>query len=133
MRRLNRREYRNTLRELLGVEIDVNELPADTGTGGFDTSGTNLFMSSDQFEQYLALGREALDEAFDRQAHASTIKKQRFEAEEVVDRVRSNLQKRIESYRQYMLWTKAVDQAAERPENRAAAAEIRNSLKNQPP
>ena len=58
MRRLNRREYRNTLRELLGVEIDVSELPADTGTGGFDTAGANLFMSSDQFEQYLALGRE---------------------------------------------------------------------------
>ena len=74
MRRLNRREYRNTLRELLGVEIDVNELPADTGTGGFDTAGSNLFMSSDQFEQYLALGREALDEAFDRHAHAATTK-----------------------------------------------------------
>ena len=59
-----------TLRELLGVEINVSELPADVGTGGFDTVGSNLFMSSNQFEQYLALGREALDEAFERQAAA---------------------------------------------------------------
>ena len=36
MRRLNRREYKNTLKELLGVEINVSELPGDTGTGGFD-------------------------------------------------------------------------------------------------
>jgi len=48
MRRLNRREYKNTLRELLGVEINVADLPADTGTGGFDSSGSNLFMSANQ-------------------------------------------------------------------------------------
>ena len=57
MRRLNRREYKNTLRELLGVEINVAELPGDTGTGGFDTVGSNLFMSANQFEQYQSLGR----------------------------------------------------------------------------
>ena len=133
MRRLNRREYGNTLRELLGVEIDVGELPPDTGTGGFDTIGTNLFMSSNQFDQYLALGREALVEAFERVAHASTNKKQRFEAEDVVDRVKANLQNRIELRRKYNIWTKAVDAAAERPENREAAAEIRKGMKNQPP
>ena len=64
MRRLNRREYKNTLRELLGVEINVAELPSDTGTGGFDTGGANLFMSANQFEQYQSLGFHALDEAF---------------------------------------------------------------------
>jgi cytochrome c553 len=46
MRRLNRREYKNTLRELLGVDINVAELLGDTGTGGFDTFGSNLFMSA---------------------------------------------------------------------------------------
>jgi hypothetical protein len=41
LRRLNRREYHNTIRVLLGVEYNVSELfPAD-GTGGaeFDTNG----------------------------------------------------------------------------------------------
>ncbi len=32
MRRLNRREYKNTLRELLGVDISVSELPATPAT-----------------------------------------------------------------------------------------------------
>lgn len=62
MRRLNRREFENTLRDLLGVEIDAKTLPTDLGTAGFDTAGGSLFMSSDQFEQYLNLARAALDE-----------------------------------------------------------------------
>lgn len=67
MRRLNRREYQNTIRELLGVEVDVRDLPKDGGAGGFDTVGSALFMSSDQFEQYLALGRKALEAAYAKQ------------------------------------------------------------------
>ncbi|MFT5466375.1 MAG: hypothetical protein ACI8UO_001475 [Verrucomicrobiales bacterium] len=63
MRRLNRREYRNTIQQLLGVEIDVGELPDDANSGGFDTAGGSLFFSSDQFEQYLRIARQALDEA----------------------------------------------------------------------
>jgi hypothetical protein len=60
VRRLNRREYRHTLRDLLGVDVDTSSLPADTGTGSFDTIGSGLFMSSDQLEQYLAIGRTAI-------------------------------------------------------------------------
>jgi hypothetical protein len=75
MRRLNRREYKNTLRELLGVKINVAELPSDSGTGGFDTAGQNLFMSATQIEQYQSLGREALEEAFALQAAALDWKK----------------------------------------------------------
>ena len=51
MRRLNRREYKNTLRELLGVDVNVSDLTGDSGAGGFDTVGANLFMSANQFEQ----------------------------------------------------------------------------------
>ena len=50
MSRLNRREYRNTLRELLGVEINVSQLPADHGLSNFDTNGASLFFSSNQLE-----------------------------------------------------------------------------------
>ena len=66
MRRLNRREYKNTIRDLLDVDLDVRDLPADGGAGTFDTTGSSLFMSSDQFEQYLALGRRAIEEHFAR-------------------------------------------------------------------
>lgn len=64
MRRLNRREYENTIYDLLGVKVDAEDLPADTSSDGFDTTGASLFFSSDQFEQYLNLGRRALDETF---------------------------------------------------------------------
>lgn len=63
MRRLNRREYVNTIQILLGVRVNVDGLPADTNPGGFDTSGGALFFSSDQFEQYLKVARRALDQA----------------------------------------------------------------------
>ena len=66
MRRLNRREYRNTIEHLTGVNLDVSSLPSDGGAGTFDTVGASQFISSDQFEQYLKLGRIAIDEVFER-------------------------------------------------------------------
>ncbi|MEM1293811.1 MAG: DUF1592 domain-containing protein [Verrucomicrobiota bacterium] len=63
MRRLNRREYQNSIESLLGVRIEVEDLPDDANSGGFDTNGASLFFSADQFEQYLALARRALDSA----------------------------------------------------------------------
>ena len=83
MRRLNRREYENTIESLLGVKIDASDLPDDANPGGFDTNGSALFFSSDQFEQYLALGRHALDLATST-AKQPPLKKTRFEAEEIV-------------------------------------------------
>jgi hypothetical protein len=78
MRRLNRREYKNTIRDLLGVKIVVRDLPSDGGSGSFDTVGSSLFMSSDQFEQYLDLGRRALDEHFARMGPAQAPQPQKL-------------------------------------------------------
>lgn len=61
MRRLNRREYANTIEALLGVRPDVSNLPDDQATAsGFDTQGASLFFSSDQLEQYLATAEQTL-------------------------------------------------------------------------
>ena len=130
MRRLNRREYRNTLRELLGVKINVSELPSDTGTGGFDTAGSNLFMSGNQFEQYQTLGREALDEAFERQAAASIEKKFHYEAETSTPIVEKFVAHQIDARERAQQWVKAVEEAAARPENAEIVAEIRKVSKN---
>ena len=74
VRRLNRREYQNTLESLLGFRPDVSTLPADDGTGGFDTSGASLFFSADQFEQYRATAMAALKTALaDRKKPRSTV------------------------------------------------------------
>ena len=65
MRRLNKREYANTMRELLGVAVDTTRLPADGTLDGFDTIGDAQFMSIPQFETYLELARVALDRVLD--------------------------------------------------------------------
>ncbi len=130
MRRLNRREYRNTLRELLGVEINVSELPSDTGTGGFDTVGSNLFMSGNQFEQYQTLGREALDEAFERQAAAGIEKKFHYEAETTTPIVEKFVAHQMDAKERAQQWVKAVEAAAAKPENADIVAKIRKESKN---
>lgn len=62
-RRLNRFEYQNTVRDLLGVQIDIVSLfPADGAGGeGFDTDGGALFLSAIQIEKYLEAADLAID------------------------------------------------------------------------
>lgn len=63
-RRLNREEYRHSIRELLGVDYDVNEeFPADDTGYGFDTIGDVLNMSPVLFEKYLAAADEIMSKA----------------------------------------------------------------------
>lgn len=132
MRRLNRREYKNTIRDLLGVDLRVNELPADGGAGTFDTVGSSLFMSSDQFEQYLALGRQALDEHFARFIAPPPAKelKVHIEAENNKERIIKGLRERTDARDRYLKWTAAVEAAAARPENAALVAKIRSEKPN---
>lgn len=61
VRRLNRVEYQNTIRDLLGIEVDFHEmLPADTSANGFDTSGAAMHVSSFLMEKYLEAADTAL-------------------------------------------------------------------------
>lgn len=130
MRRLNRREYKNTLRELLGVEINVAELPPDGGSGAFDTVGSNLFMSANQIEQYQALGREALEEAIAWQTAASVTKKLHYEGETTTPKVRDFVKYQIDARERAQKWVKAVDDAAAKPENKEIVAKLRTEFPN---
>ncbi|HEX8910882.1 MAG TPA: DUF1592 domain-containing protein [Humisphaera sp.] len=126
MRRLNRREYRNTIRDLLGVEVDARDLPADGGAGTFDTVGSNLFMSGDQFEAYLALGRRAIDEHLARAVPSSPSRTLHVEVEaQTTPRVAKALKDREDARDRYLRWTAAVDAAAARPQNAEAAKAVR--------
>lgn len=130
MRRLNRREYKNTLRELLGVDVNVSDLPADGG-GGFDTVGANLFMSANQFEQYQLIGREAMEEAFAWQAAAGVEKKLHYEGETTTPVVRKFVDYQIDAQKRAQNWVKAVEEAAAKPENKDIVAKIRKESKNE--
>ena len=130
MRRLNRREYKNTLRDLLGIDLPVNELPADGGAGAFDTVGASLFMSSDQFERYLALGRQAIDEHFIRFGQPTKTLKVHLEAEDyATPRITQSYAERVDCHDRYVAWTKAVDAAAAKPENDAIVTAIQAEKK----
>ncbi len=64
LRRLNRIEYQNTIRELLAVELDFNDLlPEDQQAGGFDNNGEALAVSTEQMQAYLAAARRAINAA----------------------------------------------------------------------
>jgi mono/diheme cytochrome c family protein len=64
LRRLNRAEYENTVRDLLGVDLDLKELlPPDTVVNGFDNGAEALHVSSFLMEQYLEAADKVLDAA----------------------------------------------------------------------
>ena len=127
MRRLNRREYQNTIKSLTGVSLNVESLPADGGAGSFDTVGASQFISSDQFEQYLELGRTAVDEAFARHsamAKPSTVF--RVEPEKTVNVEHLEMIKKMEErLAQVKPWMDSVDKAVKAPENEAIMAQFR--------
>ena len=125
LRRLNRREYANTLRELLGVTVDVTALPSDTGGPNFDTVGASLFVNGNQFEIYEALAHEALEEAFNASTIDSAPKKFRLEAEQAHPAFLKKNQESLEAIERMNRWIKAVDDAAARPENAALVAQLR--------
>src|SRR5262249_15066939 len=58
VRRLNRTEYRNTVRDLLGVNFDTSaEFPADDTGHGFDNIADVLTISPLLLEKYVAAAR----------------------------------------------------------------------------
>ena len=64
LRRLNRSEYRNTIRDLLNIDFDTSGFPEDPAAGGFDNNGSALSMSPMQIELYLNAAQQILDRAF---------------------------------------------------------------------
>lgn len=64
IRRLSRNEYRNTIRDLLGLHYDVGrDLAPDTTYHGFDHVASVQELSRSQMETYLELARFAIDKA----------------------------------------------------------------------
>lgn len=64
LRRLNRAEYANTVRDLLGVTVDLEDLlPLDTSTSGFDNNAESLHVSSYLMENYLEAADRVLEAA----------------------------------------------------------------------
>ena len=64
LRRLNRVEYANTVRDLMGVEVEVaDDFPLDEVGYGFDNIGDVLSLSPILMEKYLAAAEQIVDQA----------------------------------------------------------------------
>ena len=64
MRRLNRVEYRNTIRDLVGVDFDpTTDFPSDEIGHGFDTIGDVLTLSPLLLERYLDAAEAVMERA----------------------------------------------------------------------
>ena len=59
LRRMNRREYQSTIKELLGIRILAERLP-DDASGRFDTIGQDQTLSSMDLENYFEQGQEVV-------------------------------------------------------------------------
>lgn len=79
LRRLNRTEYENTVRDLLGVEVNLKEqLPQDGSADGFDNVGAALHTSSFLMEKYLEATDTALNVAIANKPKAPLSTKKRY-------------------------------------------------------
>ncbi|MEM7602830.1 MAG: DUF1587 domain-containing protein [Verrucomicrobiota bacterium] len=64
IRRLNREEYRNTIKDLLQIDFNVNDiLPIDDTGYGFDTIGDVLSISPLLMEKYLEASEKVVEKA----------------------------------------------------------------------
>ncbi|MDA1016189.1 MAG: DUF1592 domain-containing protein [Planctomycetota bacterium] len=76
LRRLNRNEYENTVRDLFGVFVDVQRLlPDDSVEQGFDTTASALSLSAEQLVLYVEAADLVLDRVFGPPKKPNTIKK----------------------------------------------------------
>ena len=65
IRRLNRAEYNNTIRDLIGVDFQpADDFPADDSGYGFDNIGDVLSLSSVLMEKYLAAAEKIVTAVF---------------------------------------------------------------------
>jgi hypothetical protein len=77
LRRLNRVEYENTIKDLLGIVVELKDLlPPDSSADGFDNVGEALHLSSFQMERYLEAADKALNLAIVNAPQPPLFKKQ---------------------------------------------------------
>ncbi len=102
LRRLNRNEYENTVRDLLGVEVNLKEqLPHDGSADGFDNVAAALHTSSFLMERYLEAADAALNVAIANRPKPPTIKKRYSLAE--THQVKSSTESVYRKHHEYVV------------------------------
>jgi Protein of unknown function (DUF1592)/Protein of unknown function (DUF1588)/Protein of unknown function (DUF1587)/Protein of unknown function (DUF1585)/Protein of unknown function (DUF1595)/Planctomycete cytochrome C len=88
LRRLNRVEFERTIRDLLGITIDLQELlPPDASADGFDNAAAALHVSPFLLEKYLDAVERSLDRAIANGPRPPLVKKRYSLADERIVKV----------------------------------------------
>jgi len=94
LRRINRREYRNTIEDLMGLRASDAMMPPDDIAEGYDTVGQDQQFSSYHFEGYFEAGKKIVETGLfwaDRPRAESATKKE--EVEKRIGRLRGYVSK----------------------------------------
>jgi hypothetical protein len=85
-RRLTRLEYRNAIRDLLGVDLQPDELPPGDASGGegFDNVGDVLFTSPSHLDAWMRSTGTAINRALKQDLQASRNEERRVLSEELL-------------------------------------------------
>lgn len=105
MRRLNKREYSHTIRDLFGFDVSPDDIPDDGEIATFDTVGSEQLFTSSHFEQYLELGRRVAQESF--RYNLSPHRKVRTERTEPEERVTQRMREKLADLDRKMAMKKA--------------------------
>ena len=127
MRRLNKRDYQNSIESLTGVKLAYDILPDDGASGDLDTVGASLFISADKFEQYLRLGRKAIDEFYQqRTALKAKPFKLRIEPETIANpALKGRLKTTEDFFKRWRPLKEEIDQFIQRPDIKATLAKAK--------
>ena len=105
MRRLNRREYANSIKHLFGFTLNPDELPADDPGEHFDTIGSDQYFSAYLFDKYLEVGRKIAKDAlhWNRKAQSKVSVKVTDPEKVRIPRIRENVKKRKARFEEIIL------------------------------
>ena len=111
LRRLNRHEYLNTMRDLLGIKPEVFDtafdFPDDATVHGFDNNGESLTLSDYQMRRYLEVAERFLDKSIRFESKRPGSQRLRFTANDFggvlpEDRTRAPVTWRINFHDKYL-------------------------------
>lgn len=94
LRRLNRAEYNNTIRDLTGLTLNLaDDFPSDDVGEGFDNIGDVLTISPILLEKYLAAAEQIAEQAYDdEKARRRILVRQAGEGDDKLEIARLNFQ-----------------------------------------
>lgn len=104
LRRLNRREYSNSIRDLFGFDVLPDDIPSDGEIATFDTVGAEQLFTSAHFEQYLELGKQIASEAF--KFNTQPYRKVTIDRVEPEQRVTEKMREKLADLDRKMAWSK---------------------------